>query len=263
MWQVMANSCEQHRGQPQTDHKQRANKQKLFPNSRVLLSHSPKGSKRMSYWDIPRVTCITAQYSTRILLPSPSTYPDNIPRQHTQANTQRQLPRHGVKNVKGKGTENKVTSALARVSKEQLQICTFKYCISCTNVFFTVKAKVLFNPDQAADQNMRILAAAFVTIHWKRNSHAGSSWTKESPASFRIVQTNSCPCHTPTSTTPLRQDLALSQKVNIPGAFCMQEIQQQWQCKLYPQPGPEPLPWQSAAPTGVRDPLSYRQTWQL
>lgn len=84
----------------------------------------------------------------------------------------------------------------------------------------------------------------------KQTPGAGSSWTEESPTSLRILQSSSCPCHTPMTTAPLRQGLALSQKVNIPGAFCMQEIQQQWQCKLHPWPGPK----QSAAPTGVRDP---------
>lgn len=85
--------------------------------------------------------------------------------------------------MKGKGTWNKVTSALARVSKEQLQIYTFKYCISCTNIFFTVKAKVLFNPDQAVHQNMRILAATFVTIHWKRTpSSCGQQLDKREPS---------------------------------------------------------------------------------
>lgn len=88
----------------------------------------------------------------------------------------------------------------------------------------------------------------------KETPHAGSSWKKESPTSFQVLQSSSCPCHTPMTSTLLRQDLALSQKVHIPGAFCMQEIQQQRQCKLSPQPGPEPFPWQPAAPTGVRDP---------
>lgn len=88
----------------------------------------------------------------------------------------------------------------------------------------------------------------------KQTPQEGSSWTKESPTSFRVLQSSSCPCHTPMTTTLLRQDLALSQKVNIPGAVCMQEIQQQRQYKLHPWPGPKPLPWQSAAPTGVRDP---------
>lgn len=75
-----------------------------------------------------------------------------------------------------------MTSALARVSKEQLQICTFKHCISCTNIFFSVKAKVLFNLDQAAHQNMRILAAAFVTIHLKRNQSCGQQLDKRKPS---------------------------------------------------------------------------------
>lgn len=75
-----------------------------------------------------------------------------------------------------------MTSALARVSKEWLQICTLKCCISCTNIFFTVKAKVLFNPDQAAQQNMRVLAAALVTIHWKRNPSGRQQLDKRKPS---------------------------------------------------------------------------------
>lgn len=147
-----------------------------------------------------------------------------------------------------------MASALARVSKEGLKICTFKHCISCTNIFFTVKAKVLFNPDQAAHQNMRILAAALVTIHLKRNPSCGQQLDKRKPSFLESSPNQLLPLSHTTNHYSSHTRPGPKPEVNIPGAFCMQEIQQQWQCKLHPQPGPEPLPWQSAAPTGVRDP---------
>lgn len=152
-----------------------------------------------------------------------------------------------------------MTSALARVSKEWLQICTFKRSIFA-QTFSSLSRQRCFSIQIRQHTKIRefwqLLSSLFLE---KETPHVGSSWTKESPASFRVLQTSSCPCHTPITTTLLRQDLAPSQKVNIPGAFCMQEIQQQWQCELRPRPGPEPLPWQSAAPPLV----SPAETWQL
>lgn len=66
------------------------------------------------------------------------------------------------------------------------EMATFRTTIAswlrhCTKNF-TVKAKVLFNPGQAALQNMRILAAALVTIHFKRNPSRGQQVNKRKPS---------------------------------------------------------------------------------
>lgn len=70
-------------GQPKTDNKLRANKQKLFPNSQVLLSRSPKRPKGMVTW-----VTETFHLSPASQLSIPQEYsflhhqqqPDNIPR---------------------------------------------------------------------------------------------------------------------------------------------------------------------------------------
>lgn len=157
-----------------------------------------------------------------------------------------------------------MTSALAKVWKEQLQICTFKYCISCTNVFFTVKAKVLFNPNQTAHQNVRILPSAFVTIHWKRNPSRGQQLDNRKPS---FLQSH------PNQLLPLSHTNDHYSSQTRPGPKAESQHSRGFLHARNPAAvaaqapslaRTEALPWWSAAPTGVRDPpLPCRHTWQL